>query len=345
MTVSTLTVLALSLFLTGCQLPYLMTGAVEQIKLLSSRQKIEKAIESVAMDEETKVKLAYALKAKDFAIENGLNCKNNFGTFVQLDRPYVTYLVIASPKNEIKAKKWSFPIVGSFPYKGFFSEKQAKREVSKLQKKDFDTYMRGVTAYSSLGWFKEPILSSMLKYSKESLAETIFHECFHGTFFIKDEVEKNEQLAVFMGHHYLLKFLKSIGEDKKYQEEVLSWQDQKLFTSFLENTLIQAQDFYKQESLNRDALFKKIGDSYESGLKPQLKVNNYDSIFLKDLNNAKLVAFKTYFHKFDSLEYVLKKDFDGDVQSMTSTLAKLKKKGEQIKYLKAQGLMIEQSKD
>ena len=296
MTVSTLTVFILSLLLTGCQLPYLMSGAVEQVKILSSRQKVEKAIESVATDEDTKVKLSFALKAKDFASENGLNCKKNFGTFVQLDRPFVSYLVVASPKDKIEAKKWSFPIVGSFPYKGFFSEKQAKREVTKLQKKDLDTYMRGVTAYSSLGWFKEPILSSMLKYSKESLAETIFHECFHGTFFVKDNVEKNEQLAVFVGHYYLLKFLKQMGNIKEYQEEILSWRDQKLFTSFLEKTLYEAQSFYRQEKPLREVLFTQIADSYKKNLKPKLEVNNYDSIFLENLNNAKIAAFKTYFH-------------------------------------------------
>jgi predicted aminopeptidase len=341
MTVSTLTVLILSLFLAGCQLPYLMSGAVEQVKILSSRQKIEKTIESVATDEETKVKLSYALKAKDYAADNGLNCKKNFGTFVQLDRPYVSYLVVASPKDKIEAKMWSFPIVGSFPYKGFFSEKQADREITKLRKKDFDTYMRGVTAYSSLGWFKEPILSSMLRYSKESLAETIFHECFHGTFFVKDNVEKNEQLAVFVGHYYLLKFLKDIGDAKKYEKEVLSWQDQKLFTSFLEKTLEDAKSFYSQKNAQREKLFEKIRASYKAELKPKLKINNYDSIFLKDLNNAKIVAFKTYFHKFDGLEHFLNESHDGDVTKMVAQLSKLKTQKDQLKFLKNQKLMGE----
>jgi len=330
-----------------------MSGAVEQVKILSSRQKIEKAIESVAVDEKTKVKLSYALKAKDYAAKNGLNCKKNFGTYVQLDRPFVSYLVIASPKNEVKAKTWSFPIVGSFPYKGFFSEKKAKREVRKLKKKDLDTYMRGVTAYSSLGWFKEPILSSMLKHSKESLADTIFHECFHGSFFVKDNVEKNEQLAVFVGHHYLLRFLEEIGDEKKYREDAMSWEEQKLFTSFLEKTLTQAQDFYTknkdqqdyqdyQEEVaeqKREKLFKSIADSYRSDLKPKLKANNYDSVFLKDLNNAKIVAFKTYFHKFEVLENLLATEFNGDIFAMVNTLSNLKNKKKQLEYLRANGLL------
>lgn len=341
MTVSTLAILALSLLLTGCQLPYLVSGAVEQVKILSSREKIEKAIESVALTDKAKGKLKYALKAKKFAAQNGLNCKKNFGTFVQLDRPYVSYLVIASKKDEMKAKKWSFPIVGSFPYKGFFSEKQAQHAISHLKKKNYDTYMRGVTAYSSLGWFKEPILSSMLKYDQEALAETIFHECFHRTFFVKNNTEKNEQLAVFIGHHYLLAFLKEQKENKKIQREVKSWNEQKAFTRFLEKTLDQAYAFYenKTESKDRDFLFSSIKEDYKKNLKPQLSINNYDSVFLKDLNNAKIVAFKTYFHKFDSLEALLNQKYEGDPIRLVKELSELKSTKKQLNFLKTNKIL------
>ena len=340
MNVSTLAALMLSLLLTGCQLPYLVSGAVEQVRILSSRKKITKVIESVALDDKTKGKLEYALKANDFAAKNGLNCKKNFESFVQLDRPYVSYLVIASKKDKIEAKKWSFPIVGSFPYKGFFSEKQAQREIQKLKKKNLDTYTRGVTAYSSLGWFKEPILSSMLRYDKESLAETIFHECFHRTFFIKNSTEKNEQLAVFVGHHYLLEFLKEQNENKKIERELKSWEEQIEFTRFLEETLKTAHSFYKKDYDDRERLFSSIKEKYKENLKPKTEVNNYDSVFLKDLNNAKIAAFKTYFHKFDSLETLLKKNYDGDVIKLVKELSTLKKTKEQRNFFKEHGVKL-----
>jgi len=301
---------------------------------LGSRQKIEKAIKSVAIDEKTKAKLTYALQAKEFATKNGLDCKNNFGSFVQLKRPYVSYLVVASPKNKIEPKRWSFPIVGSFPYKGFFSKKSAIREIQKLQKKDFDTYMRGVSAYSSLGWFKEPILSSMLKYSKESLAETIFHECFHGTFFVKNNVEINEQLAVFVGHHFLLKFLEALNEKNKVQLEKNSWEDQKLFTAFIEDVLKRAENHYENGSADRESLFTEIAASYKQKLKPNLKVNSYDSVFLKDLNNAKIAAFKTYFHKFENLEKILQSRFKNDIFYFVRETSRLKKKTAQLDFLR-----------
>lgn len=327
MTVSTLTniwLVSLIICLSGCQLPYLVSGAFEQVRILNSRQKIGKAIENVAMAPDSRAKLEFSIVAKNFAAENGLTCKKNFETYVELGRPYVSYLVIASKKNEIKAKTWWFPIVGSFPYKGYFSENRASSAILKLQKKDYDTYTRGVTAYSSLGWFKEPILSSMLKYSKYSLAETIFHECFHTTFFIKNNTQVNERLAVFFAHHFMIKFLKSTGDTKQEEKEVISWEDSKKFTLFLEETINDSIEYYKTET-DREKLFSNIQKNYVENLKPTLAVNNYDHVFLKDLNNAKLAAFKTYFHKFKYLEDKLKTDFNGDVLGFLEHLKITKK--------------------
>ncbi len=322
MNVSTLTniwPLTLILLLSGCQLPYLVSGAFEQVRILNSRQKIEKAIENVAITPQTKDKLEFSIKAKDFAASRGLTCKKNFDTYVELGRPYVSYLVIASKKNEIKPKKWWFPIVGSFPYKGYFSKDKALAAAKTLNAKDYDTYTRGVTAYSSLGWFKEPILSSMIKGSKYSIAETIFHECFHTTFFIKNNTEANERIAVFFAHHFMIKFLEHIQDLEQKNKELLSWEDSKRFTIFLEKTILNSIAYYKNNT-DRETLFSNIQTNYVEELKPFLQVNNYDYVFLKDLNNAKLAAFKTYFHDFKGLESILNKNFNGDIIKLLNSL-------------------------
>lgn len=330
MTVSTLAkclFLLVYLSLTACQIPYLASGAVEQIRILSSRKKIDKVIDSVAKEE--REKLLYSQKALDFAVRKGLKCKDNFQTYVQLDRPYVSYLIVASKKNEIKAKTWWFPIVGSFPYKGFFSEEGARKARKNLNSKNYDTYMRGVSAYSSLGWFDEPLLSSMMSYSKNSLAETIFHECFHSTFYIKSRSDLNEQTAVFFAHYFLLEFLKEQSLDVK--KALTSWEEEKLFTRFLEKTIKFAQSFYIKNG-KREELFEQIKKDYLEELKPQTSVNNYDSVFLENLNNAKLAAFNTYFYNFDFLEERLNSDFKGSIFDFLEGLKSLKKK-EALKLL------------
>ncbi len=335
MTISTLIniwPLSLILLLSGCQLPYLVSGAFEQSRILGSRQKITKAFQNVAISNKTKDKLRFSLKAKDFALANGLTCKDNFKTYVELNRPYVSYLVIASKKNKIDPKKWWFPIVGSFPYKGYFSKEKAKSAALKLQAKDYDTYIRGVNTYSSLGWFNEPILSSMLKHSKYSLAETIFHECVHTTFFIKNNTEVNERSAVFFAHHFMIKFLKDLNNLKQKKHKLLSWKESKKFTSFLEKTILNAIKYYDSNT-DRKALFKSIKKNYLKHLKPEITINNYDHVFLINLNNAKLAAFKTYFHKFDKLENNLKNKFSDDIFVYLRKIKSLKTKEAKLSLL------------
>ncbi len=325
MRVSTLaTFLILALLLSGCQLPYLMSGAVEQIRILNKRTPINKAISSGKLENSEIEKLKYSQKASLFAEEIGLKCESNFKTYVKLNRPYVSYLVIASEKEQLKLKKWSFPLVGSFPYIGYFSEKKAKSYQKQLIKKNYDTYLRGASAYSSLGWFNEPILSSMIRGSKESLAETIFHECFHGTFFLKDNVELNERLAVFIAHKSLLLFLQN--KPDLIKKELESWQDQKLFSAFLKDILDYTKSSYKNKQATRTEIFNKIHDDYQNKLKPNLKVLDYSKVFDRDLNNAKLLAFKTYFHDFKQLEDLYNNKFEGDIIKMIKYFINLSNK-------------------
>ena len=328
MTVSTLvktTLVKTTLFmlsfplLQACQLPYLATGAYEQAKILTSKKPIKKVINDEGVSKEVKEKLEFAIKAQDFAEEKGLKCKGNFRSFVQLDRPYVTYLLIASKKNELKAKNWWFPIVGSFPYKGYFSKNEAKKAAFKLQSKDYDTYIRGVRAYSSLGWFKEPILSSMLNGSRFDLAETIFHECFHSTIFYKNQVEKNERLAVFFAHNILISFLKRLELEKEIVQIGKSWEDQILFSKFLKEQIKIAEQSFNENKKQKDVL-DQIKNSYLKNLKPRLQVINFDFVFLKNLNNAKLVSYKTYFHNFEKLERQLHDKFDGEIFRFLNSL-------------------------
>ena len=123
----------------------------------------------------------------------------NYSTFVNLHRPYVTYIVSAAPKNELKYYTWYFPIIGSVPYKGYFNEAGANGEARDLASEGYDTYVRGVTAYSTLGWFKDPILSSMLAYSDYDMVNTIIHETVHTTIYIKSNANFNERLASYLG--------------------------------------------------------------------------------------------------------------------------------------------------
>src|SRR5262249_33798482 len=130
--------------------------------------------------EETKRKLRLVLEVKKFAEEKlSLTSNRNYLTYVALDRDSVSYVLQVAPFNELSHYEWDYPIVGKMPYKGFFNKDLAKEEAKKFPEEKWDTYIRGVSAYSTLGWFHDPVLSSMLKYSDHELVDTIIHETVH----------------------------------------------------------------------------------------------------------------------------------------------------------------------
>jgi predicted aminopeptidase len=196
-TLSVLTLITLS----GCQIGYLVTSASSQVELLMSRRPIEEVLNDPTISEDDKRKLKLAVEAKEYSQSQlGLKKNKNYSSYVKLNRPFVSYVVSASPKNELKHYLWKYPMVGELPYKGFPKKESADREAEKLKKDGLDVHVRGVSAYSTLGWFNDPVLSSMLRYKDHDLVNTIIHENVHATLYIKSEADFNERLAAFVGN-------------------------------------------------------------------------------------------------------------------------------------------------
>lgn len=168
---------------------------------MSSRVSITEAFQSPNLNDAQKQKILLSQKARVFAFEKLKLIKTeNYNSYIDLKRPFVTWVVHAAEKWQMKNYEWKYPIVGAMPYKGFFTEAEAKAEADEMLKKGFDTYVRGVSAYSTLGWFTDSLLSSMLRYKDHDLVNTIIHEITHTTIYIKNNSDFNEQLAVFIGN-------------------------------------------------------------------------------------------------------------------------------------------------
>lgn len=304
-------------FVSGCQISYLVKSAYHQAGLLRNREPIENALANPTLSEENKRKLRLAIEARAFA-ENQLGLKHteNYTSYVQLNRPYVTYVVAAAARTELKAYQWWFPIVGSVPYKGFFSPEEAKAEADELKKRGYDTYTRGVTAFSSLGWFNDPILSSMLVYKDYDLVSTIIHETTHATVFIKGATDFNERLAVFIGNKGADEFyLNREGPQSptlaRMRQDI---QDEKLFTEFIAKETRLLETWYndhKHTELSepeRRARIDEIQVRFASELRPLLSSSeSYKNFEKTELNNARLLNYRLYFDKLDEFEAVFKK--------------------------------------
>lgn len=328
---------------TACHIGYIVNNAYHQAKMLNSAEPVQKVLAGDALTPEHKRKLELAVRAKDFA-ESRLHLKKtkNYTTFVNLHRPYVTYIVSAAPKNELKYYTWYFPIVGSVPYKGYFNEEGAQDEAKGLADDGYDTYVRGVTAYSTLGWFKDPILSSMLGYSDYDMASTIIHETVHTTLYIKSNANFNERLASYLGDLGARLFFEETTSGSKELLEISKQEDedQKIFGEFISGQIKSLEVWYAENKNNpqleqeRIGKFEFIKKEFKDKVQPKLKTKKYNNFADAKLNNAKLLGFKLYMNDLSDFEKLSQK-FNGNFDKILEYCISLESVSDPEKALKA----------
>ncbi|MBW2733385.1 MAG: aminopeptidase [Deltaproteobacteria bacterium] len=179
---------------------YLLEQASGQLHLLRHRERIETLLRREDLSKTKRWKLRLVLLTREHASEViGLRRSGAYTTFYETGGQPIAYNVSAALKVGLRPKLWRFPIVGALPYLGFFSKKRAEEARLRLQRQGLDTYLRPVSAYSSLGFFDDPVYSPMLRSSPDRLAELVIHESTHTTIFLRGRVGFNESLAVFVG--------------------------------------------------------------------------------------------------------------------------------------------------
>lgn len=321
-------------------LTYLAKSGISQMKILTSREQIDTVLKDKELSTKTRDKLLLVRKVRDFCF-NDLKLKKtkNYSSYVQLDDRYVSYLLRVAPKYELKSYHWSFPIVGTFPYLGFFDKQDALDEQEKFKNDNYDTYVRGVTAFSSLGWFNDPILSSMMNYENHDLVNLIIHETIHSTLFIKNHASFNERLATFLANVGTEMYYKKYeGSDSKTIQLVRQEQtDDQLFSKFISDELSHLKKWYKETSNITDELksnrLKLITDNFDTILKPKLKTKKYNYFSKKELNNANLLPYQTYLSDLSDFETVHKK-LGNSFTNTINYLKTLEKEKDPIQALK-----------
>ncbi|MDZ4662164.1 MAG: aminopeptidase [Pseudomonadota bacterium] len=305
--------LTLGFLSSGCQMGYIIKNGYYQADLLWRRVAIDKVISDPNTNAETKRKLLLAKEAKDFAEKHlGLKQTKNYETYVSLKDRYVTYAVSAAQAYELKPHLWHFPIVGSLPYKGYFTKNEAIKEQEVLKSQGLDTYLRGVSAYSTLGWFNDPLLSSMLAYDDHDLVNVVIHESVHATIYISSQADFNEQLATFLGNKGTeLFYLKKEGQNSKVLEKIKSEnQDDSVFAQFIKVELAALGDWYRDVVvISPEIKTKRLGElaqRFEVSVMPKLRSENYKKFASLPLNNAVLLTYKTYFNDLNSFELLFR---------------------------------------
>jgi predicted aminopeptidase len=199
-------VLAASAFLPGCMVGYLVRSAYYQGELLASRTPVAELRAGDALTPAQHSSLDTIADAKLFGAEIGLAATENYDTLAHgWNRR--NWIVSACPPFSLDARTWWFPIIGDVPYIGHFREKDARKQATRLEQKGLETYVRTAGAYSTLGWFRDPIMMHMLEWGSYDLASTVLHELAHATIWVPGSVSFNESFASFVGEEAAFRYL------------------------------------------------------------------------------------------------------------------------------------------
>lgn len=286
----------------GCGTAGYYSQAVSgHVSLMSKRVPIEQVIADPATPEAVRERLRVALAARAFAIaELGLPDNGSYTRYVQLDRTAVVYNVFAAPEFSLEPKTWCFPVAGCVVYRGYFSQQAAERNAAKYAAQGYDTWVGGAAAYSTLGRFEDPVLSTMLYAEDARLAGLLFHELAHQRLYVKGDSAFNEAFATAVEEEGVRRWLGSMGRDA----ELAAWQAtearMRAFELLVARTRGRLQEVYSSgagetgmRAAKQDA-FAQLEREYRALRETWNGWGGYDRWFETPLNNARLVPSATY---------------------------------------------------
>jgi predicted aminopeptidase len=291
---------AVGLVLCACSsVSYYTQAARGQSELVFHRRAVSAIVGDPATDHELAARLRLAQQARRFASQRlGLPDNRSYTRYVDLHREYVVWNVFAAPRYSVDPVLYCFPIAGCVAYRGYFKEAAAKAEVARLQQRGYDVEIGGVPAYSTLGWFADPILSSMLRWDDDELDSTIFHELAHQLIYVKDDTAFNESFATFVQTEGLREWRQSRGlpaqddrtqaMDAGFTRLVLDLRE-RLKTLYATGAGEPAMEAGKQREI---AAFRERYRQWRDHDWPQ--EHAYDAWVAAPINNARLLPFGLY---------------------------------------------------
>lgn len=301
--------------LSACtQLSYYSQSIHGHYELVSQRQSIDALLATSEANENNnslpahrQAQLKQLVKIREFAHKNlYLPDNGSYRQYVDLKRSAVTWNVIATPAYSMQPKQWCFPVVGCLSYKGYFSQAAALQEATLLEQQGYDVYVSESTAYSTLGWFKDPVVSTMLDHGVIVAAETLIHELAHQRLYIPDDTAFNEAFATAVAQEGLKHWLQAEQPDKLpvYLDYLEKRQD---FVRLLAETAQQLRLIYDEKVSDQQKQQKKL-EQYAL-LRQQYYAlkqtwggdDRYDAWFNKPLNNARLALVGVYYDQVDDV--------------------------------------------
>ena len=302
MRIFTAILLAAALLAAGCSnLSYYLQSVDGQMKLMQARQPIAQVLADPATPSALKSRLERVLTIRAFA-SSELNLPDNdsYRSYADLQRPFVVWNVFATEEFSIKPRQWCFPVAGCVGYKGYFSQAEAQAYAQGLGREGLDVFVGGVPAYSTLGWFDDPVLNTFVNYPDYELARLIFHELAHQTVYVKDDSEFNESFAASVEDEGVRRWIARNGDARMSESYARAQQRRSQFAQLVLKFRGDLGELYDSRATpavmreKKGALLAALNQSYQ-----ELKVAEwggyagYDRFFI-DPNNAKLASVALY---------------------------------------------------
>jgi len=307
------TMFLILLALSGCAtLGYYGQSIGGQWEVWEKRKPIDDLLLAPETSDALRQKLQTVLEIRDFASAKlALPDNDSYRSYADLQRPFVVWNVFAAKPFELKLKRWCFPFAGCVGYRGYFLQADAQAFADELAADGMDVYVGGVAAYSTLGWFDDPLLNTVLNRSPARIAGLVFHELAHQQLYVEGDTAFNEGFATTVQLEGVRRWLAKYGDEAQRREYAQFQQRQNDFVALVTEMRDQLQTVYSQTSTaammqtHKKALQTELRTKYRQLKKRWGGYAGYDAWFAQDLNNAQLAAVITYRDRVPAFQRLL----------------------------------------
>jgi predicted aminopeptidase len=312
-------------YLASDDVRYLTRAGIEETHILQARRPIADLVADPKTDAGLRGPLQLVLDSRDYAAKLGLLAKETYTTYSDVGRDTLLLVLQASPRDCLCAHTWKYPIVGRIPYKGFFDPKAAQREASRFADRGYDVYLRPSGAFSTLGWFNDPLLSTALTGDSVELAATVFHEIAHNTLYVRSATPFNESFAQFVGYRSAESFFTSRGDSAKARQAADRWHDEMVLGRFYSTLGRRLQTLYDQHpdsaglEAGREQAAAWARTELQGPVAERLRTLRIGKLPERPVNNARIIAARIYRTRLDLFEQWYQRH-GGDIKGSVAAL-------------------------
>lgn len=295
-------------YLASDDVRYLTRAGFEETRILRSRQPIDRMVHNNSLDPALRRSLSLVLETRDYAARLGMEAKETYTTYADVGRDTLLLVLQAAPRDCICPHTWKYPIVGRIPYKGFFDVTAARRDAARFTAQGYDTYLRPSSAFSTLGWFNDPLLSTALTRDSVELAATVFHEIAHNTLYVKSATPFNESFAQMVGYRSAQAFFTDRGDRLRAQQASDRWHDEIVLGEYYAALVARLDSLYAAkpdsaalEAGRRDAAAWARGQ-LEGPIGSRFRTIRVGRLSERPINNAQLIGARIYRTRLDLFE-------------------------------------------